>query len=67
MAIGTSTLVAVINGYAVTASSTNLLLDAVSKGGCFIMKDVNGTGYSQFTAQGGVLTGKVATSLNQCN
>ena len=67
LAIGTSTLVAVINGYAVTASSTNLLLDAVSKGGCFIMKDVNGTGYSQFTAQGGVLTGKVATSLNQCN
>ena len=65
--IGTSTPVAVINGYAVTASSTNLLLDAVSKGGCFIMKDTQGTGYSQFTAQGGVLTGKVATSLNQCN
>lgn len=65
--IGTSTPVAVINSYAVTASSTNLLLDAISKGGCFIMKDTNGTGYSQFTAQGGVLTGKVATSLTQCN
>ena len=67
LGMGTTTPVAIIDSYT-TASSTNILLEAASgKGGCLIMKDVAGSGYTQITAQAGVLSAKVTTSLTTCN
>lgn len=63
---GTTTPVAIIDSYT-TASTTNLLLEAVSGGGCFTTKDVAGTGYTQWYSQAGVGYTKVATSLTICN
>ncbi len=66
-AVGSTTPVAIIQGYAANASTTNLLLESSSKGGCFIMKDTQGNGYTQVYAQAGSLLAKVATSLTTCN
>jgi hypothetical protein len=68
VSVGTSTPRAIITSYAVSASSTGLLLEASAKGGCFIMKDVGpATGYTQVTSIRGVLQAKITTSLTRCN
>lgn len=67
LALGTTTPVAKIDAYT-TASSTTMLLEAVSgKGGCLMIKDTAGSGYTQVYSQGGILFSKVATSLSICN
>lgn len=58
--------IAVIQGYATIASTTGLLLEAVSGGGCMILKDVQGTGFTQVYAQAGFLYAKVASSISSC-
>lgn len=51
-----------------TASTSPLILDAASKGGCIIIKDVAGTGYTQLYTMAGVVSAKVHTgALSSCN
>lgn len=66
--IGTTTPAAKLNVYVSVASTTPLLLEAVSGGGCAILKDVAGTGYTQIYTQAGVLYSMVHTgALSSCN
>lgn len=65
--VGSSTPVAIIQGYAGVASTTSLLLEASSKGACITMKDTAGTGYTDIYTQGGVIFGKVSTTLTTCD
>jgi hypothetical protein len=54
--------------YSSTSSSTPLLLEATTGGGCIIIKDVAGTGYTQLYTQAGVVSAKVHTgALSSCN
>jgi hypothetical protein len=66
----TSTPVGSVDIYTSVASTTPLLLESVSKGGCIIIKDV-GSGpatYTQVYTQAGAVFGKVHTgSLATCN
>ncbi len=66
--ISTSTPVAKIDSYT-TASTTNMLLEAVAgKGGCLTVKDSGGSlGYTEIYTVAGVIYSKVATSLSTCN
>jgi hypothetical protein len=66
--IGTTTPAAALDVYASTASSTPLLLESVSGGGCEIIKDVAGTGYTQVYTMAGALFSKVHVgALSTCN
>jgi hypothetical protein len=70
MGIGTtSNSMTGLEVYSSTASSSPLLIDSLpSYGGCIILKDVAGTGYTQIYAQAGTVSGKVHTgALTACN
>ncbi len=69
MGIGTTTPVARIDSYT-TASSTSMLLEAVSgKGGCLMIQDVGSAPvtYTQIYTKAGVILSKVATNPALCN
>lgn len=66
--IGTTTPVAKLDVYSSVASTTPLLLESISGGGCAILKDVAGTGYTQIYTQAGQVFGMVHTgALTSCN
>lgn len=63
-----TTAIGLIDAYSANASTTSILLEAASKGGCIIVKDVQGAGYTQLYAQAGALSAIVHTgSLANCN
>jgi hypothetical protein len=66
--VGTTSPAAGLDIYSSTSSSTPLLLEATTGGGCIIIKDVAGTGYTQLYTQAGVVSAKVHTgALSSCN
>jgi hypothetical protein len=66
--IGTTSPAAKLNVYVSSASSTPILLEAVSGGGCILVKDVAGAGYTQIYTMAGVISGIVHTGpLSSCN
>lgn len=66
---GTSTPIAVLDSFTPATTTPNLLLEASTTGGCFIMRDSKpgAPAYTEFYSEAGTLVGKVAASPYICN
>ena len=68
LGVGTTSPAHLLDVYSASATST-LRADtgSATTGGCIMLKDTDGSGYTQVVASNGVLTAKIATNPTACN
>lgn len=65
--IGTTTPVSLLDVFSTATSTVKVDSNSATQGGCIILKDTDGVGWTSVTASNGVLTAKATTNPNSCN
>lgn len=67
LGLATTSPAVLLDVYSTATSTIRADSNSVTQGGCIILKDTDGVGYTQVTAADGVLSAKISTTGTTCN